>query len=72
MKLSEGGLLTALAKMLSDYQGQEFKVHIYCMPPVEKLPLTQDRNILTFSDKTRQIWKCFCLPAAASKVRNSI
>lgn len=31
MKFSEGGLLTALAKMFSDYQGQEFNVHIYCM-----------------------------------------
>lgn len=33
MKISEGGLLRALAKTLSDYQGQEIKVHIYCMPP---------------------------------------
>ncbi len=31
MKLSEGEPLTALGKMLSDYQVQKFKVHTYCM-----------------------------------------
>lgn len=76
MNLSEGELLTALAKMLSDYQGQDFKVHTYCMAPVEKALLKLCwRESSSYEHLQQQLNRsggAIVLPAAVSNVKNLI
>lgn len=76
MKLSEGELLTALAKMVSDYQGQDFKVHTYCTVPVEKVLLKlRWREPSSYEHLQRQLNRsggAIVLPAAVSNIKNLI